>query len=151
MDDDDNDDDGASFASVDELEGARICLPIRPRSDTYVDEGATHMLELSKLADKDPEFYRYLQEHDSELLDFNMDDDDNIDDADEDADDEDTGQLPVLTENKLRTWQKSLLEVSKRWCAEKLRVALMCVFFFRRRDHCGRCASSLSRSVPPSS
>jgi nucleolar complex protein 2 len=69
------------------------------------------MLELSKLAEKDPEFYRYLQEHDRELLEFNVDDDDHMDDADDDADDEDSGQSPVLTENILRAWQKSLLEV----------------------------------------
>lgn len=83
---------------------------------TCVDEGATHMLELSKLAEKDPEFYRYLQEHDRELLEFNVDDDDHVDDADDDDDDvaePDATQLPVLTENILRTWQKSLLEVGQ--------------------------------------
>jgi|HubBroStandDraft_3_1064219.scaffolds.fasta_scaffold1804026_1 nucleolar complex protein 2 len=75
------------------------------------------MLELSKLAEKDPEFYRYLQAHDRELLEFNVDDGDHVDDdADDDADDGDADKLPVLTENKLRTWQKSLLEVgTSRW------------------------------------
>lgn len=114
----------------------------------YIDEGAAHMLELSKLAEKDPEFYRYLQEHDRELLEFNVGDDGHIDDDDADgADDGDAGQLPVLTENKLRTWQKSLLEVgTSRW-AEKRRVALM--LCSRRRDPCARCASSWSHSVLP--
>jgi nucleolar complex protein 2 len=76
------------------------------------------MLELSKLAEKDPEFYRYLQEHDRDLLEFNLGDGDHVDDADADDDDDveepDDGQLPSLTENILRSWQKSLLEVRKR-------------------------------------
>ena len=84
------------------------------------------MLELSKLAEKDPEFYRYLQEHDRELLEFNVDDDDHVDDADDDDDDDDVAepdatQLPVLTVNILRTWQKSLLEVGNSRWAEKRR------------------------------
>jgi hypothetical protein len=79
----------------------------------YVDEGAAHILELSKLAEKDPEFYKYLQEHDRNLLEFNADDDDDVEDADDDAGEPDATQLPTLTENILRSWQKSLLEVGK--------------------------------------
>jgi nucleolar complex protein 2 len=107
--------DSASFASVEELDGAHLGRNLLSiffaQALNYIDEGATHMLELSELAEKDPEFYRYLQEHDRELLEFNLDDDDDVDDADDDADDKDTGQLPVLTENILRTWQNSLLKV----------------------------------------
>ena len=79
------------------------------------------MLELSKLAEKDPEFYKYLQEHDNELLEFNVDDDENVDDADADDDDvgeQDSDQPPVLSKDILRAWQKSLLEVRKRWWTE---------------------------------
>lgn len=71
------------------------------------------MLELSKLAEKDPEFYKYLQEHDRDLLKFHVDDNDGVEDADDDVGEPDATQLPTLTENILRTWQKSLLEVGK--------------------------------------
>jgi hypothetical protein len=73
------------------------------------------MLELSKLAEKDPEFFRYLQENDRELLDFNMegggDDDDDVSDNADEAAGPEGDQLPSLTEKILRSWQKSLLEV----------------------------------------
>jgi nucleolar complex protein 2 len=72
------------------------------------------MLELSKLAEKDPEFYKYLQEHDRDLLGFNVaDDGDDVEDVDDDVGEPDATQLPTLTKNILRTWQKSLLEVGK--------------------------------------
>lgn len=71
------------------------------------------MLELSKLAEKDPEFYKYLQAHDRDLLEFNVDGDVDVDDADDDVGELDAGQLPVLTRSILRAWQKSLLEVGK--------------------------------------
>ncbi len=69
------------------------------------------MLELSKLADKDPEFYKYIQENDRELLDFNMDDDGDVSDNGDDAAGPEGDQLPILTEKILRSWQKSLLDV----------------------------------------
>ncbi|THG99120.1 hypothetical protein EW026_g3172 [Hermanssonia centrifuga] len=101
-DDDDEDDDeemsdeDGSFASVDDLEDD--------------DEGEAHLLELSKLAEKDPEFYKYLQENDKELLDFNpsrMEQDGSGDEEEEDGE-----SVPILTKSTLQGWQKAILEAA---------------------------------------
>ena len=67
-------------------------------------------MELSKLAEKDPEFYQYLQENDKELLDFDPDaggDDVNMEEDEANAE----AIVPVLTKEELKKWQKALLEV----------------------------------------
>ncbi|KAG6374069.1 Noc2-domain-containing protein [Boletus reticuloceps] len=75
--------DDESFASVDDLE----------------DEGVAHMHELSKLAEKDPEFYKYLQENDRELLEFGPEDAvDDEDDEEEDVEME-SETSPILTKD----------------------------------------------------
>jgi nucleolar complex protein 2 len=87
-----------------------------------VDQGAAHMFELAQLAEKDPEFYKYLQENDRELLEFNathgsnakMDDEDDVMDEadDEEGEGSEEDELPILTTDMLKTWQSALLEVS---------------------------------------
>ena len=69
-------------------------------------------MELSKLAEKDPEFYKYLQENDRELLEFSLNDAAAGDDEDMDGEgpaEED--RTPVLTKEILQKWQKALLDV----------------------------------------
>ncbi|KAI6117964.1 Noc2-domain-containing protein [Pisolithus sp. B1] len=91
--------DDQSFASIDDLE----------------DEGTAHVAELSKLAEKDPEFYKYLQENDKELLEFDPNQSDEDEDEDEQIDqdgdtDMDAESTPILTNEILQKWKKALLE-----------------------------------------
>lgn len=85
--------------------------------DLESDEAQAHKIELAKLAEQDPEFYKYLQDNDKELLDFDVearsDDEEDIDMDGGDVSDkenEDT-KAPVLTKEILRKWQKGILEV----------------------------------------
>ena len=69
-------------------------------------------MELSKLAEKDPEFFKYLQENDRELLEFSLNDaaaGDGEDMEGEGPAEED--RTPVLTKEILQKWQKALLDV----------------------------------------
>lgn len=114
------------------------------------EDGALHLEELSKLAEKDPEFYKYLQENDRELLDFdpNAIDQDSEDEAEgeEDGMDVEQDKAPVLTSQILKKWQKALLEVSL--------YALVDIRLFPHADfaritsngHCARYENSLLHS-----
>jgi len=123
MDDDEDFDDDQSFSSIDEMDGASIWLKFIFGTTLiawffFIDDGKDHLLELSKLAEKDPEFYKYLQENDKELLEFNPDALDNAASSDEEGEDvemeEEEEKTPNLTKNHLKQWQKGLLQVCTR-------------------------------------
>jgi nucleolar complex protein 2 len=102
-------------------------------SDEELDD-AQHVADLKALAEKDPEFFKYLQENDAELLDFDgeggeAEEESDEEEMSEDSDSEDEGakqkgkgkekevklkKIPVLTKEMLKGWQKSILEVSSR-------------------------------------
>lgn len=94
---------------------------------------AQHIEDLKALALKDPEFFKYLQENDAELLDFGGEASDEADEdaelsdeeSEEDSEDEkatkgDKGKgkekevkpTPILTKEILKKWQRSIIEVS---------------------------------------
>ncbi|KAJ7875397.1 Noc2-domain-containing protein [Mycena olivaceomarginata] len=49
--------DDESFGEVDGLDGVYFALLFLPNLSDYAEEGDAHLVELSKLAEKDPEFY----------------------------------------------------------------------------------------------
>ena len=106
--------DDESFASVDDLEGMFnfFQCPVAHCQHGTADEGVAHIHELSKLAEKDPEFYKYLQDNDQELLEFDPEDAVDEDEEDEEDVEMESETLPILTKDILRGWQKALLDAS---------------------------------------
>ncbi|TBU30939.1 Noc2-domain-containing protein [Dichomitus squalens] len=109
-------DDNESFADVDDLE----------------DEGEAHLLELSKLAEKDPEFYKYLQENDQELLNFKLNGE--VEEGEEDEDVMEEDRTPVLTKEVLQRWQKALLDHRSLKALRKLLIAFRSAVHMSEED-----------------
>ncbi|KAG9092352.1 Nucleolar Complex 2 protein, partial [Ceratobasidium sp. 392] len=101
--------DDESFASLDE------------------DEGAAHAMDLAALKTTDPEFYKYLQENDKELLDFDASEAELSSSGEEEAMDKDKEEeeeeTPLLTTAILKEWQKSLLETHSLRSLRRLLIA----------------------------
>ncbi|CAO1614666.1 unnamed protein product [Parajaminaea phylloscopi] len=109
--DDDEDDDDDALSDLDDL-----------------SDGEMHAQDLDKLKEKDPEFYKYLQEHDKDLLQFGASDseasDDESDDASSEAapvsakgkgkavpqDEAEEASQHVVTLKTLRGWQKAMIQ-----------------------------------------
>ncbi|KAI0351630.1 Noc2-domain-containing protein [Trametes cingulata] len=111
-------DDNESFADVDELE----------------DEGEAHLMELSKLAEKDPEFYKYLQENDRELLEFSLNDGKVADDEEEEDETMEEEKTPVLTKEILQGWQKALLDHRSLKALRKMLIAFRSAAHMNEED-----------------
>lgn len=113
-----NQDDGDEDAFEDESEFGDV--------DELEDEGEAHVLELQKLAEKDPEFYKYLQENDRELLEFRPDTEMGDADIDDDAsmgDEPADEKAPSLALTELTKWQKALLDHRSLKALRKLLIA----------------------------
>ncbi|WAR59536.1 hypothetical protein PtB15_11B176 [Puccinia triticina] len=129
-DDDDDDDDLESIGSMEDEAGGKM--------------------DLEMLKEKDPEFYKFLQENDKALLEFDENEQDSEEDgssdngpasdagpedADEDGDDDDDltaskkAKTVVLTKELLRTWQKAILETRSMRALRKLLLAFKSAAF----------------------
>lgn len=73
--------------------------------DVPDDEGA-HVQDLARLRERDPEFFRYLQENDRDLLDFGKGEAGEADEADEPGED----AIETVTPQMLAAWQRALLK-----------------------------------------
>ncbi|CAE6398882.1 unnamed protein product [Rhizoctonia solani] len=98
--------------------------------DDDQDEGEAHAMDLAQLQKNDPEFYKYLQQNDRELLDFKPEEMEFEDDEDM----EETNEKPVLTSEILKTWQRSLIETHSLRTLRKLLVAFKAAAYMNDED-----------------
>lgn len=95
------------------------------------DDEDTHVQDLAKLAEKDPEFFKYLQENDEDLLHFGEEEED-LQASDPKGKRKATEKRQeVVTLEKLKEWQKSILKT------HSLRAFRRLLLAFRAAAHMG--------------
>nr|CAB3499268.1 unnamed protein product [Digitaria exilis] len=98
-----------------------------------------HAAELKRLQEKDPEFYKYLKEHDKDLLGFDDDDDDEIEDDEETGISDDAE--PVSKDEQKQAVKPITMEMVDSWCDgvenEKIGSIRSILQAFRRACHYG--------------
>nr|CAB3494306.1 unnamed protein product [Digitaria exilis] len=98
-----------------------------------------HAAELKRLQEKDPEFYKYLKEHDKDLLGFDDDDDDEIEDDEETGISDDAE--PVSKDEQKQVVKPITMEMVDSWCDgvenEKIGSIRSILQAFRRACHYG--------------
>jgi len=95
------------------------------------DDEDTHKEDLAKLAEKDPEFHKFLKENDADLLDFEQDNFDNIELSDDEESDPESeiAQDRSLDLATVEKWEKAILELNS------LRALKAMILAFRSAAH----------------
>ncbi|WFC97871.1 Nucleolar Complex 2 protein [Malassezia yamatoensis] len=103
--------------------------------EDITDDEDGHAEDLEKLKEKDPEFYKYLQENDRDLLAFGHNDEPqqapDESDTDDEQDEEEEEAIPVVTTEMLKQWQQALLR------HHSLRALRRLLLAFRSAVHTG--------------